>query len=414
MRNAIKVAKWEIKRNVKNKSFIIGIFMTPVIFLIFMLISGLMGSSGDDASVEEETTNVYVNDTIGLYDRLESTAEEYAFRWEMEATDLSEEEMEKELEDSEDTAYIFLNEQTIASGLIPVYTTDDISFSFMNQVQLLESPIKFWQAEELGLSDEELAVVSSPLTFEETTAQDLQESSSGKAEVQEDLMQRIVPGIFGGILLLSIVFTGMYIFQSASLEKKDKIAEIILSSVTPGELMQGKIIGYFILGLLQSAVLLVFAVPFAMWKLDFPVLEYLLVPQTLLFIVIAILGYLLFASLFVGIGATLEDVSTSGNFQSLVMMLPFLPFIFMGPVFSNPDGLIAQIGTYIPFTTPGVLMMRLAMLEEWPWVEIIIALAILIVSIWIFMKLAGKIFQVGILMYGKNATPKEIWRWLRA
>jgi len=414
MRNAIKVAKWEIKRNVKNKSFIIGIFMTPVIFLIFMLISGLMGSSGDDASVEEETTNVYVNDTIGLYDRLESTAEEYAFRWEMEATDLSEEEMEKELEDSEDTAYIFLNEQTIASGLIPVYTTDDISFSFMNQVQLLESPIKFWQAEELGLSDEELAVVSSPLTFEETTAQDLQESSSGKAEVQEDLMQRIVPGIFGGILLLSIVFTGMYIFQSASLEKKDKIAEIILSSVTPGELMQGKIIGYFILGLLQSAVLLVFAVPFAMWKLDFPVLEYLLVPQTLLFIVIAILGYLLFASLFVGIGATLEDVSTSGNFQSLVMMLPFLPFIFMGPVFSNPDGLIAQIGTYIPFTTPGVLMMRLAMLEEWPWVEIIIALAILIVSIWVFMKLAGKIFQVGILMYGKNATPKEIWRWLRA
>ena len=206
----------------------------------------------------------------------------------------------------------------------------------------------------------------------------------------------------------------MYIFQSASLEKKDKIAEIILSSVTPGELMQGKIIGYFILGLLQSAVLLVFVVPLAMWNLDFPVLEYLFVPETLLFIAIAILGYLLFASLFVGIGATLEDVSASGNFQGIVMMLPFLPFIFISPVFSNPNGVIAQIGTYFPFTTPGVLMMRLAMLEEWPWVEIIIALAILIVSIWIFMKLAGKIFQVGILMYGKNATPKEIWRWLRA
>src|SRR5699024_1972226 len=106
----------------------------------------------------------------------------------------------------------------------------------------------------------------------------------------------------------------------------------ILSSVTPGELMQGKIIIHFILVVLQSAVLLVFAVPFAMWKLDFPVLEYLFVPEILLFIAIAILGYLLFASLFVGIGATLEDVSTSGNFQSLVMMLPFLPFIFMGPV----------------------------------------------------------------------------------
>src|SRR5699024_5118567 len=319
MRNAMKVAKWEIKRNIKNKSLIIGIFMTPAIFLIITFIGGLMGISGGDEV--QQTTHVYVNDNIGLYEQLESTANEYAFNWEMETTDLSEEEIEKELEDSEESAYIFLNEQAITNGLIPVYTSDDIPLSFMNQVQLLEAPIKFWQAEKLGLSDEELAVVSSPLIFEETTAQDLEESSGGEAQAQEDLLERVVPGIFGGILLLSIVFTGMYIFQSASLEKKDKIAEIILSSVTPGELMQGKIIGYFILGLLQSAVLLVFAVPFAMWKLDFPVLEYLFVPETLLFIAIAILGYLLFASLFVGIGATLEDVSASGNFQGIVMML---------------------------------------------------------------------------------------------
>ncbi|WP_369693586.1 hypothetical protein [Lentibacillus sp. CBA3610] len=73
---------------------------------------------------------------------------------------------------------------------------------------------------------------------------------------------------------------------------------------------------------------------------------------------------------------------------------------------------MAQVGTYVPFTTPGVLLMRLIVMEEWPWMEIIIALAILIVSIWIFMKLAGKIFKTGILMYGKNATPAEIWKWI--
>src|SRR5699024_7091415 len=64
MRNAMKVAKWEIKRNMKNKSFIIGIFMTPAIFLIFMFIGGLMGSSGDDEV--QETTHVYINDNIGF------------------------------------------------------------------------------------------------------------------------------------------------------------------------------------------------------------------------------------------------------------------------------------------------------------------------------------------------------------
>lgn len=412
MRNSMKVAKWEIKRNLKNKSFLIGMFLTPLIILVFMFIGGLMADSDDDS---DAFTKVYINDTLGLYDRIEAAADEHEFNWSIMPTDLTEADMEEELEESEETAYIFLNEQALASNEIPVYTSDDLSVSFMNQVQLLETPIKFWQAESLGLSDEELAIVSTPLNFSETTSEDLETSMAGGDEQSLDkLLNRVIPGIFGGILLLSIVFTGMYIFQSASLEKKDKIAEIILSSITPGELMQGKIIGYFILGIIQSAVLLVFAIPLAIWKLDFPVFEYLLVPQTLLFILIAFLGYLLFASIFVGMGATMEDMGSASNFQGVVMMLPFLPFMFIGPVLSNPGSLIAKIGTYIPFTTPGVLIMRLTMLEDWPWIEIIIALAVLILSIFLFMKLAGKIFKVGILMYGKNATPKEIWRWLRA
>src|SRR5690606_29216212 len=204
------------------------------------------------------------------------------------------------------------------------------------------------------------------------------------------------------------------IFQSASQEKKDKIAEIILSSVTPGELMNGKIIGYFVLGLIQVVVLLIFVVPFAATKIDEPIIEYLFVPETLLLVFIAILGYLLFAAIFVGIGATMADMTTSGNFQGLVMMLPFLSFVLMAPVLSNPSGIVAQVASYVPFTSPGVLIMRLTALDEWPWVEIIIAIVVLVISILLFMKLAGKIFKVGILMYGKNATPGEIWKWIRS
>src|SRR5699024_1820608 len=106
--------------------------------------------------------------------------------------------------------------------------------------------------------------------------------------------------------------------------------------------------------------------------------------------------YLLFSALFVGIGATMTDVSSAGQFHGMVLMLPFLPFIFIGPVLANPSGLFAQIGTYIPFTAPGVLLLRLTILEEWPWLEIVISLTILIASIGLFMKLAGKIFKIGI------------------
>jgi len=411
MRNALKVAKWEIKRNLKNKSFLIGLFLTPIIFIGFMLIGNLFGGSEG----EESATRVLVNDQLNVFDALEETVSASELNLALEPTDQRTEVMSEEIKEMENTAYIMLDDSSIKSGVFTVYTSDEMNPYFMNQLQALTIPLKTLQLNQLGLSDEEVVTISTGLVFEEATLND--PAAEGEQEglfSDQDSFKRIVPGAFGGIILLSIVFSGMYIFQSASQEKKDKVAEIMLSSLTPGELMQGKIIGYFGLGMVQLVVFLGFGIPFALWNFDMPILEYLLVPELLLYIVIAILGYLLFAALFVGVGATMADMSSAGNFQGMVMMLPFLPFLFIGPVLSDPSGLFAQIGSYIPFTAPGVLILRLTMLESWPWVEIIISLTILLVSIWIFMKLAGKIFKIGILMYGKNATPQEIWKWIRA
>lgn len=256
-------------------------------------------------------------------------------------------------------------------------------------------------------------MVTEGVQFEEHVEGTLDEGTANEEDTEAaNILENLVPGIFAGIILLSIVFTGMMIFQSASQEKKDKIAEIILSSVKPEELMQGKIIGYFVLGIIQVAVFLALVMPVAVWKIDFPIIEYLLTPKLLLLLLIAVLGYLLFAAIFVGIGATMADISTAGNFQGMIMMLPFLPVLFIGPVIEDPSGFMAQLGSYIPFSAPGVLLLRLSFLETWPWMEIGIALLILAISVWFFMKMAGRIFKTGILMYGKNATPKEIWKWM--
>lgn len=411
MRNTMKVAKWEIKRNLKNKSFLIGLFLTPILFLGFMFVGSLFGDSEDDS------LTVFVQDNIGVFSSMEEIVEQHELNWNLQQTDTSEDAVKEELESSENTAYIFVGEKTLNNGTIPVYTSDDMNDSFMSQVQVLAAPVKTLQMQKLGLSDEELAAVSMNVTFNKLSVDestDTEEQRSSGGPFGDNLLERVVPGAFAGIILLSIIFSGMYIFQSASNEKKDKIAEIILSSLTPGELMQGKIFGYFALGMIQAVVFLAFSLPIAIWKLDIPIIEYLFVPELILFIAIAIMGYFLFAALFVGVGATMADMTSAGNFQGMVMMLPFLPFVFIGPVISDPGGLFAQIGSFIPFTAPGVLLLRLTMLEELPWMQIIISLVILTVSIWIFMKLAGKIFKTGILMYGKNATPAEIWKWIRA
>ncbi|GGN50573.1 ABC transporter permease [Oceanobacillus indicireducens] len=414
MRNAMKVAKWEIKRNMKNKTFLIGLFLTPLLIVGFGLIGSWIGGSSDDGSYEDEMT-VFINDEIGIIDELTQYASESGLEWSIEETNVEIGDVAAELDGAEDTAYIFLNEAALNEGVVPVYIAEDVDPFFSSQLAMFQGPILAHQMEALGLTEEQSLAVSRGIQFAEMDAEEMTNDEALEDEASgEDFLAGIVPAAFGGIIFISILFTGMAMFQSASQEKKDKIAEIILSSVTPEELMQGKIIGYFVLGLVQAAVLLVFLVPMILFLTDVPLFEYLFVTETLLFVLLAVLNYLMFAAIFVGIGATIEDVTTSGNFQGIVMMLPFLPFIFIGPVVGDPSGLMAQIGTYIPFTAPGVLLLRLTMLDVWPWLEISISLVIIIVSVLVFIRLAGKIFKVGILMYGKNATPGEIWKWLKA
>ncbi|MDM8098934.1 MULTISPECIES: ABC transporter permease [Oceanobacillus] len=408
MQNSLKVAKWEIKRNLKNKTFVIGLFITPALFILFFFLASLFSSDSDEA----ENMTVYVNDDIGIYEDIEAVNEERDFGWELHPTDTLKSEVTEVNEPY--TAYLFINEQSLEENRIATYTSEEANPLFPGQLQALSGPVQVMKAKDSGLSEREINQLLEPVSFAEGTNQDEAATSEGSAIASlEDPWESILPGVFAGVIMLSITFTGMAIFQSASQEKKDKIAEIILSSLTPSELMQGKIIGYFILGLIQVTVYIAVLLPFIIWQTDIPILEYLLVPRTLLFVFIALLSYLMFAAIFVGVGATMSDVSSAGNLQGFVMMLPFLPFIIIGPVISNPDGILATVSTYIPFTAPSVLLMRLTMLDDWPWIEIMIAFAVIILSILLFMKIAGKIFKVGILLYGKNATPKEIWKWIR-
>src|SRR5690606_2740887 len=159
--------------------------------------------------------------------------------------DLSQDAVRSELEETENTAYLFLTAQGLNEGIFPVYMSEEMPPYFLEQLQILETPIKSVQLAEQGLTAEEMAIVSAPILFEQQAAED-------EAKSEESRLERVVPGAFAGFIMLSIVFTGMAIFQSASQEKKDKIAEILLSSLTPADLMQGKIIGYFVLGIIQT------------------------------------------------------------------------------------------------------------------------------------------------------------------
>lgn len=108
----------------------------------------------------------------------------------------------------------------------------------------------------------------------------------------------------------------------------------------------------------------------------------------------------------------MDSMETASNLQGMVFMLPALPFFVIGPIIGNPDGAIARFATLFPLTSPVVTILRsgFTVLRTWEWA---VAAVLLLLTTAVIIKMAAKIFRVGMLMYGKNPDLRELIRWLR-
>lgn len=395
MRKTIKVAKWEIKKNLKNKTFLISILLTPLIMLIFGGLPTLLQDM-DSGSVQ----NIYLVDQIGL-GGIEDELDGSGYKVSEYSGDI--EALKDKVVEEGDSSYIVLDQDSLSSGSFTVNHGDDVSIDTSQIQAAINRAIQGSRLEELGIDRDKTDYVTESFSVGQRYL----------LEEETDTMSKVVPAVFAGLILFSVFMSGMMTFQSATQEKRDKMTEVLLSSVEPRDIMQGKIIGYFLLGLIQVSVWGAVAGIVATYRFEIPVLDYLLVKEFPLMLLYALLGYLLFSSLFVSLGATINDIYSAGNFQSVIMLLPMLPIFFVGPVTSNPHGIVAKVGSYFPFSTSGVMLIRFVTASKVPAVEIVITLVILLVSIVIAMKVAGKVFKTALLMYGKNATPTEIIKWIR-
>jgi len=107
----------------------------------------------------------------------------------------------------------------------------------------------------------------------------------------------------------------------------------------------------------------------------------------------------------------MDDLQSAGNTQSMMMMIPMLSFLFVGPLIRNPEGAIAKFASIYPITSPLIMIMRNAFIKVSIW-EVLLSAAVLMISIWFMINVAAKIFRVGMLMYGKTANISEILKWI--
>ena len=272
-----------------------------------------------------------------------------------------------------------------------------------------------------------------------------QETFEGKKTSKADAIAKLIfGGAAGYLLFMFIIIYGNMIMRSVIEEKTSRIIEIIISSVKPIKLLLGKIIGTSLAGVTQfvawvilisiltSVVSLVFGIDpgaaqsqqqemitqasggsSSLFLEAYRAYEGLpLANLVIMFLLFFVGGYLLYASLYAAIGAAVDNETDTQQFMIPVIM-PLILSIYVGffTVIENPHGMVSQVFSYIPFTSPVVMLMRIPF--GVPLWQQVLSVTILFVTFIGMVFFAAKIYRVGILMYGKKPTYKDLLKWLK-
>jgi ABC-2 type transport system permease protein len=222
---------------------------------------------------------------------------------------------------------------------------------------------------------------------------------------------------------MMIVLYGQNILRGVLEEKTTRVAEVIVSSVSTDVLLAGKVIGVGAVGLLQQAVWMGSAWGLYQFRvqifsaLGMPAMPNLPLPQVPPMLIVAlvlffILGYGLYAALFAAVGAMCSSQEDANQAAQPVIMLLVFSIIFAQPVMLNPTSRLAEIVSWIPFSAPVIMPMRMSAISI-PWYELAGTLAGVAVTCALCVWLSARIYRVGLLMYGKRPTMRELARWIR-
>ena len=234
----------------------------------------------------------------------------------------------------------------------------------------------------------------------------------------EDKASGIAPVAFVYFLWIAIFTAAQMLLTNTVEEKSNRIIEVLLSSVSPLQLMAGKIWGIAATGLTITVSWALFALlgvlAAEMWftGLDLSWAAAARDPLYLAsFIAYFFFGYLLYAAILVGLGSVTNSLKEAQNLLQPVFVLLFVPLVSMVFIMQEPNGLVAKVLSYIPLFTPFVMMNRAGGPPE--VYEYVITSVLLLATVWFAFKAAGKIFRVGILMTGNPPKLKEILSWLK-
>jgi len=436
MNKLILIIQREYLAKVRNKTFIIMTFLSPILMIGMIALVALLTKN----SIDKKSSVAYVDES-GLFDKEDfDNSKTITFE---NLTEIGLEKAKIIAQESSHEGLLYIPENKnidkVAEG-IQFFSEESPS---MITISSLESII------DKKLENEKMMKLEIDLVKLQEARVDTDIKLSNFDGIKSSkLINGIKIGIgmgAGYLIMMFILIYGAMVMRSVIEEKTSRIVEVIISSVKPFQLMMGKILGTAAAGLTQFIVwgLLMFLIfvgssyffgvdlssngvggqQMAMDQMNqmaqsetqlvFTELMNLpLISTFIYFILYFLLGYLLYSSLYAAIGAAVDNETDTQQFM-LPIMLPLMLGVYIGfaTVINDPHGTVATIFSMIPFTSPIVMLMRIPF--GVPWWQIVISLLILVLTFIAVVWLAAKVYRVGILMYGKKINYKELMKWIR-
>jgi ABC-2 type transport system permease protein len=402
MNKAFIIFKHEFWKTVRNRSFIILTLALPVLVILGLgIYSGVHYWYHPGAPQAEKIG--YVDDT-GMFGNYTSQPgvqfilylDEQAAKEAFLAQDVKE--------------YFVIPADYLSSGVITRYTmSHEVIPSGKTNAEITD----FLRSNLLAgkVSPQVVQRIETPLLL---TSVRLNES--GEIAPSQDIVSTtVVPLVFGTLFVIAVIVSSTLMFQSVTEEKENRVIEIMLSSVSPGQLLVGKVLGLGAAGLVQAAVwFITFAIFAVAARGIIPALSAISVPASLVGwgILYFILGYLLLGSISAGIGSIGATAREGQGWTSIFTIPAISPIWFNYYIINYPEGAVSRALTFFPITSPVASMMRLALHAISAW-EIALGLIILLGSIVLTMWIASRMFRVFLLMYGKRPAFREFVKYVR-
>lgn len=394
--NVGKVFRWEFLKNFKSPVFLVTTLMIP---LIMVLAGGISYFATSSAAREEQQVAV-IDETGDFFSYLES----YLAASPVKVTvhDSAErEQLAGQVEERELNGYLVFTAENVQSGLIDYYARDakEMNTSFIEGA--IKAALTRYRMEKIGLTAEEINLATAPVILQVR-------SVSGE---EASVASTIAPFFFSMILVIAVMISGQVLMYGVLKEKRNRIVEILLSSVTAIDLLLGKIFAFGLLGLLQIGIWLAVGLTAAGRFVDLAELGMTLedlIPLVLFFVG----GYIMFAALFAAMGATMKDAEGGSQTQGMVVLIPMIPMFASGAILMSPNAAWVRVLSYIPIFTPMTMLMRIPA-TTLPWWELVSTYAVLLLGIAFFIYLGSRIFSRGLLQFDRTVSFKEIGKMMR-